>query len=300
MLSKVPRPEKSTLLPLAARSIRRKPRASTDHCSTKHKVLTMQITAPGCLTKSQAHRIIREKHTSMSTMHTLLHLPKPEGFIMQVFRMGAQTLCICSISPWQAESHGASSKPRLMAVQQLASKRRTAKPLEGSHPAERPLDQGKASKSQQGFVLLAVSQSQGDSGLLCLYTTAAIPAAAKLQSERDHTDCRELYSWKFLTFSPAPVYAQYRKQTLIVILYSFKKGWTTVNSSPVCPKSQILQQLTKQTLVDTQPFSCWGRESLCTQLVQSNSLLGRLALTRQHKTLFTFLVDIELQDPLQL
>lgn len=178
-----------------------------------------------------------KKHTSMSTMHTLLHLPKPEGFIMQVFRMGAQTLCICSISPWQAESHGASSKPRLMAVQQLASKSRTAKPLEGSHPAERPLDQGKASKSKQGFVLLAVSQSQGDSGLLCLYTTAAIPAAAKLQSERDHTGCREPYSWKFLTFSPAPVYAQYRKQTLIVILYSFKKGWTTVNSSPVCPKS---------------------------------------------------------------
>lgn len=61
MLPKVPKPHKSALLPLAAGSTRYKPRASIDHCSTKHKVLTMQITAPGSLTKSQTHRTIREK-----------------------------------------------------------------------------------------------------------------------------------------------------------------------------------------------------------------------------------------------
>lgn len=58
-------------------------------------------------------------------------------------------------------------------------------------------------------------------------------------------DCREVYSWKFLAFSSVPVYAQYLKQTSIVVLYSFKKGWTKVNSSSICLKSQILQKTNK-------------------------------------------------------
>lgn len=66
--SKVPRPRKSPLLPLAAALTRSKARASAEpQHSMENKALTMRITAPEFLPESEVHSIIWEKHISLST-----------------------------------------------------------------------------------------------------------------------------------------------------------------------------------------------------------------------------------------